>query len=186
MKTTQEASSSFNSVFASVSNLFFANENKNYTKLHDLAKGDLVMASHADSDSSAEEQLKELLNTDLKNKINLQDEKGNTPLHYAVTHGNNLCAELLLKHGARLDIANADDNTPADVAELQQNIDFDNTIEDKLKKTKEVIERHQETTKENIYTLSNSNDENHDSDGYVPMEPKSNDGSRVCSFLPTW
>jgi len=48
-------------------------------------------------------------------KINAKDEKGNTPLHYAV-HGASLSiAELLLQSGADRSIKNREGRTPMDL-----------------------------------------------------------------------
>lgn len=59
-----------------------------------------------------------------KQLINAQDLDGKTPLHWAVKHGHTECAALLLKSGARLDIANANGDLPFDLAIRHGQDDF--------------------------------------------------------------
>ncbi|CAH1795019.1 unnamed protein product, partial [Owenia fusiformis] len=48
--------------------------------------------------------------------LNIQDNKGDTPLHIAASDGNTEIVKLLLKHNARADLLNADQNSTLHVA----------------------------------------------------------------------
>uniref|UniRef100_A0ABD2XJM1 Uncharacterized protein n=1 Tax=Trichogramma kaykai TaxID=54128 RepID=A0ABD2XJM1_9HYME len=49
-------------------------------------------------------------------QVDVQDKKGYTPLHYALSHGNKNMTELLLKRGANPNLTNNDASTPLHVA----------------------------------------------------------------------
>mmetsp|Transcript_14754 Transcript_14754/g.31269 ORF Transcript_14754/g.31269 Transcript_14754/m.31269 type:complete len:619 (-) Transcript_14754:64-1920(-) len=62
--------------------------------------------------------------------IDDQDEEhGYTALHYAVALGNMSCANLLLQHGAEVNIKDKDQKTPLDLAALSENRDMSRLLE---------------------------------------------------------
>merc|ERR1719492_11142 len=56
-------------------------------------------------------------------RLNARDSNGDTPLHYAVNTDNPELARLLLGAGADAAVKNADDETPAELAEGQDGWD---------------------------------------------------------------
>lgn len=59
---------------------------------------------------------------DLGQEINMQDEDGNTPLHYAASKGNWGCVELLCQKGANIYHANEDGMNPLHIASLHGHV----------------------------------------------------------------
>lgn len=63
---------------------------------------------------------------------NIVDSEGFTPLHIAAFEGNIIIADLLLKHGAKLNLSK-NGKTPIQIAEERGNIDFVNFLKETIK-----------------------------------------------------
>ena len=67
---------------------------------------------------------------ELGNDINAANELGNTALHAAAINRLNTVVQFLVDKGARMDVRNAEDQTPLMVAELQRQFAGISTVEE--------------------------------------------------------
>lgn len=69
--------------------------------------------------------------------IDVQDSKGNTPLHYATIQSNSKLVEYLLKRGANTHLKNSDNKTALHEAESRSFMSIIRILKDHSKERKE-------------------------------------------------
>uniref|UniRef100_A0ABD2X6G6 Uncharacterized protein n=1 Tax=Trichogramma kaykai TaxID=54128 RepID=A0ABD2X6G6_9HYME len=97
------------------------------------------IASHPVDDGLVESFFKTNEDLQQKVKVDVANDLGSTPLHFALRHGNKIAAEALLRRGANPNAVNANGWRPLHFIAMQHNVD-----DDMVKKFFEIVDEQQQ------------------------------------------
>ncbi|KAL3283635.1 hypothetical protein HHI36_006774 [Cryptolaemus montrouzieri] len=133
---------------------YISNYNMEFTVEQELI---FTIKTYLDSEEVKLEKIKKLFKMEDKPDINFQNEYKQTPLHLAVQKKELKVIELLLNHGANINIKNDQNMSPLDAAKLLNNTDIVNLLQSHIEQSYHQSMKEQNQPQINVTCISHQN-----------------------------